>query len=578
MLRLSELRRQEQADLLIVGGGISGLSAAITAKETNPDLDVLLIDRACASKGWAGKAARTTGLISYVTEEDDPEDFVRYCVEQIGFYLNDQDLMREMAVSSREILDKAASWGVDFLRDEQGKLIYAKWPTPWGTAAVDPDMCRAMSKQAKKLGVRILDRVGLSDLTITDGRVTGGVGFTENSAEPVVFQATAIIFAQGAQDYMITTGWCGTGNAIYAAWRAGAEMRNVEFGNMCDFARRSPEGWIYYGAHGGAHIAHDHLYTSKENISQKYRPGFHSSMDPLAAYAWYVETKAGNGPVFVDLSDFAQKEGVLFRWHPTAAARRAVMAKKTNPPENKRFDVVPGFLGEMSCIKVDHQMATSIPGLYAVGDASGSGSARGGAAPTPPAKIHGTGILNAFFTGMRGGAAAAQYAAANHETTVAPDPDQVDALLQELFVPLEKGAGISPWALIHAVQDVVAPVDYSSIKSGERMQAALREAQGLKPAMEKLQAKNGHELGRALDAKAMVLCAELFYRASLLRQESRGFHMREDIPERDDKNWLKWIILKNNNGAVEVAIEDVPINHYRYRPETKAEDELEANQ
>ena len=121
-------------------------------------------------------------------------------------------------------------------------------------------------------------------------------------------------------------------------------------------------------------------------------------------------------------------------------------------------------------------------------------------------------------------------------------------------------------------------MDYSSIKSGERMQAALREAQGLKPAMEKLQAKNGHELGRALDAKAMVLCAELFYRASLLRQESRGFHMREDIPERDDKNWLKWIILKNNNGAVEVAIEDVPINHYRYRPETKAEDELEANQ
>ena len=90
--------RLERADLLIVGGGISGLSAAISAKEARPELDVLVIDRACASKGWAGKASRTTGLISYVTEEDDPEDFVRHCVEEIGFYLNDQDLLRDMAV------------------------------------------------------------------------------------------------------------------------------------------------------------------------------------------------------------------------------------------------------------------------------------------------------------------------------------------------------------------------------------------------------------------------------------------------------------------------------------------------
>ena len=560
--------RLERADLLIVGGGISGLSAAISAKEARPELDVLVIDRACASKGWAGKASRTTGLISYVTEEDDPEDFVRHCVEEIGFYLNDQDLLRDMAVSSRQLLDTAAGWGVEFLRGESGELVYAKWPTPWGTAAIDPDMCAAMAAHARELGVRFLDRTALSDLTLTGGRITGGVGFTAG-ARPIVFQAPAVVLAQGAQDYMITTGWCGTGNAIYAAWRAGADMRNAEFGNMCDFARLSPEGWIYYGAHGGAHIAHDHLYTSRENISQKYRPGFHSSMDPTAAYAWYAETKAGRGPVFVDLSDFAQKEGVLFRWHPTAAKRRAVLAQKTRPPENKRFNVVPGFLGEMSCVRVGHQMETTLPGLYAVGDASGAGSARGGAAPTPPAKIHGTGILNALFTGIRGGQSAARYALSVRDSAPAPDLEQASALLDELYEPMERREGLSLRELIHRVQDVVAPVDYSSVKEGGRLERALEEALALKPETGRLYAADAHELGRCLDAKAMVLCAELFYRASLARTESRGFHLREDCPDRDDSRWLKWIILKKQGEQVELSTQDVPIERYRYRPDRK---------
>ena len=392
MANIESLGTVISTDILIVGGGIAGLSAAITAKETDQSLSILIVDKASVSKGHAGKGGRTAGLLSYVTEKDDPEDFVKYCLEEIGFYLNDQILLRELAYSSKGIAERLAEWGVEVLRDETGKIKYAKWPFPWGTASIDPEMCVNMSKYSKRQGVRFLDRIAVTDLLKDEDRVAGAVGFSLRDGGYYIFKADTIILANGSQNYDVTPVWCATGNGTAAAWRAGAQMRNAEFGNMCDFARVDPRGWIYGGAHGGAHTAHDHLCNAKgENISEKYRPGLHSSMDPIAALAWYKETLAGNGPISVDVDVFSFPE--FFKFHPKAEDTLRRHAAMANFPKDKQpYEVVPGFIGELSCVRVDHQMATTVPGLFAVGDISGSGSARGGAVPTPPAKIHGTGI------------------------------------------------------------------------------------------------------------------------------------------------------------------------------------------
>jgi succinate dehydrogenase/fumarate reductase flavoprotein subunit len=403
--------RSARADVLVLGGGLSGLTAAITAKETDPTLDVLLVDKASASTGWAGMGSRTAGLLSFVTPEDDPEDFIKYCLENIGFYLNDQHALREYAYGSRMIPERLSQWGVEVSRDDQGKVAYAKWPFPFGTASVDPDMCHALAKRAQRLGVRFLDRVAVAELLEGGGRIAGAAGFSLEDGSFHVFEAGSVVIAMGSQNFDIVEMWCGTGNGIRAAYLAGAEMRNVEFGNMCDFARVDPRGWLYYGAHGAAHTAHDHLLDAKgENISQKYRPGLHTSMDPLAALAWYKETLAGNGPISVDISEFSGK--AFFKFHPKAFALHELAKQKADYPASDKFEVVPGFIGEMSCIKVDTQMETTVPGLFAAGNSAGSGSARGGAVPTPPSKMHGMGIMNAVFMGTKAGPAAAVHARA----------------------------------------------------------------------------------------------------------------------------------------------------------------------
>lgn len=554
------------ADILIIGGGIAGLTAALSAKETDPDIDILVVDKAGASKGWAGAAARTAGLLSYVTREDDPEAFVQYCLNEIGFYLNDQILLRELAYTSRQLVERLSVWGVEVLKDAKGNIAYAKWPFPWGTASVDPDMCKAMAKLAKRMGVRFMDKMVVAELLKDGERVSGAAGFHIVDGTYHIFKANAVLLASGSQNYDVTTLWCNTGNAQRAAYRAGAEMRNAEFGNQCDFARVDPRGWIYYGAHGGGHTAHDHMYGADgENISQKHRPGLHSSMDPQAALAWYKETMAGNGPITVDLTNF---ESEFFKFHPKAIGQMHREGELADYPESEKFQVVPGFIGELGCIKVDHQMASTLPGLFAAGNAAGMGSARGGANPTPPGKIHGTGILNALFMGNKAGPAAVLHAKALKGCGIRPriNEEEIRQIRERIYAPLARKDGMAHGTVIHEIQDAIAPVDYSIIKTETRMTEALDKIVAVQPKLDQLKARDPHELARCIDAESMAVCAEMFYRASLMRTESRGFHYREDHPEMDNEKWLKWIIVKQENGRMVLSTEDIPFELYPYQP------------
>ncbi|MGV8979615.1 hypothetical protein [Clostridium sp.] len=75
-----------------------------------------------------------------------------------------------------------------------------------------------------------------------------------------------------------------------------------------------------------------------------------------------------------------------------------------------------------------------------------------------------------------------------------------------------------------------------------------------------------HGLLSCHEAEAMVLCAEMFFKAALLRKESRGGLLREDYPNMDNENCLKWITLKNVDGEMTFDTENVPIETYPIKP------------
>lgn len=551
---------KHKTDILIIGGACSGLTCAITAKEQEKNIEVLVVDKACSSKGWAGKASRTAGLLSFVSEDKDPEEFVNYCVSEIGCYLNDQHILRDFAYNSRRIVMHLEKWGIEFERDENGEIAVAEWPFPWVTAGIHPDMCCAMAKYAANLGVRFEDYIVITNLLKQKERVIGACGFHVRDGSFHVFESEVVVLACGSQNFDLTPNWCSTGVSQLLAFEAGAKMRNIEFCGMGDFARVGQDGQIYYGALGGAHTAHDHLYANGENISQKWRPGFHSSMDPYAANAWYQEVKAGNGPIVANMKEFFQgEEGVLFHFHPEALRRDMRLQKLAQYPfDTEAFPVVPGVISEMSAIYVDNQMYTSVPGLLAIGDASGSGSARAGAVPAPPAKIHGTGLMNAFFMGEKGGCSAVTCVKCYKglDQKIQLNETVIQLCIDDIISMKEKKDGISPRTIIHRVQDAMAACDYVFVKDEARMKEALEIVKEAKDMLEHMSADDLHELSKCIDARAMVLCAELFFEASLLRTESRGFHYREDYPESKD-DWRKWIIFKKKADSWDVSYETI---------------------
>jgi succinate dehydrogenase/fumarate reductase flavoprotein subunit len=78
----------------------------------------------------------------------------------------------------------------------------------------------------------------------------------------------------------------------------------------------------------------------------------------------------------------------------------------------------------------------------------------------------------------------------------------------------------------------------------------------------KMRAVDPHDLRNAHEVRNMVLGAEMMLRAALFRTESRGSFYREDYPRRDDENWLKWVVLKEDAGKMKLWTEPVPKEYW----------------
>ena len=226
-------------------------------------------------------------------------------------------------------------------------------------------------------------------------------------------------------------------------------------------------------------------------------------------------------------------------------------------------EVFPGVVGELSPVKVDHQMATTVPGLYAVGNTATSGCAMAGAVPASPGRVRGKALTSSTWMGIRAAAAVVDYA--RGVTIGDPDADAAAAIKRQIFAPLERPTGSKPIASVREVQEAMAPVGYSIYKKKERLEEALGLVLQARDHLSELAAPDPHHLAAANEAQAMALCAEMFYRASLAREESRGWHLREDFPKRDDDRWLKRMVLQDKDGNMDVSTEDVPIANYPYQ-------------
>ncbi|HHU30933.1 MAG: FAD-binding protein [Bacillota bacterium] len=548
-------RENLYADILIIGGGVAGLTAAISLKEINPELDVLVVEKQTA--GYSGKACRGGGVLQYFDfDKITPEQFVEYHVHNIGCYLGDQELLLKYVSMNNHMLDKLVEWDAKLPKRADGS--YAVIPTGpmTGIIGVDLDITIRLRRTAEKMGVKFLDKVTVSDLLTAGNKIAGATGYSILDGTFYTFNAKSVILATGSQNYRIGPMWgSGRGDGIAAAYRAGAEMRNPEFGNFAQLVRVRSHREVVYGE--------NYMYNQlDEHITKNFRSGPEPDISSSAIAEWFMQMSMAKGPIILKPEN--NGGSLESMWDRPFGAPFWRLNEEWAEKVDEDWEVCPMFIGEQSPVKVDHNMQTTIPGLYAIGDASYCGSAAPGAVPAPPGRNRGSGILNAVFSGI----VCAQSAAENANNSLLPPMDkaQVEDCMARAYAPLLRESGCNAKDVIRYIHKAVGPMERSVYMSDHRIATALRYVEKAKELAGSMKASDFHDLLACHEANAMVLSAEMQFRAAAMRTESRGWFLREDYPEMDNKNWLKWIIVKKEGDTMKFSTEAVPYDKWPIKP------------
>jgi succinate dehydrogenase/fumarate reductase flavoprotein subunit len=521
-----------ETDVLVIGGGIAGACAAIEAR--NKGLDVTLVD-----KGHVGTTGCTyfAGMNFTVFNEEMGNDFnlVMNNIIQSSDYINDRDWTEIIMRESWAAYEKLAAWGVEFPAEEKEGPIYSIYPPFLQARTNCMQVSRPLRPAALRSRVRIIDRVFISDLLLEDGRVVGAIGFPLSCLNTYIFKAKAIILSTGLWAIRNSTGdnHEATGDGPVMAYRIGAEMTGGTGGAS------QAHAWDYHSwKYGRAARSVFRYYT--DALGNRIAHGYES--DTTLEYAFHQ----GRGPIYHDL-DKATPEDMERIWKRQLNSDARESARVGYDPRNGgKYRLSGGGGGVGGEIwPIDKYCASTIPGLYSAGSCLGTRANWWGGLPA------------GAVTGTRAGQGAAEYALKAKKPVI--DLNQVAKLKQSLFAPLERKSGFDPRWVTQLLINTMVPYYVLIIQHGDRLQAALTMVEYFRDKyVPKLMATDSHELRLAHEVSNMVLGSEISLKACLLRKESRGYHYREDYPQRDDPAWLAWIKMKQVDGQLKLWKEPVP--------------------
>jgi succinate dehydrogenase/fumarate reductase flavoprotein subunit len=523
--------------------------------------EVTLVDKATA--GRSGQGSMASGQAWVLGPDDDLETWAHWLVGA-GDYLCDQDFLFQLARRSHPVLSELLAWGAPLGSDGQGRLLVEEHPAlprVWTGTTFDPDRITvALGALAQSRGVRLVAKTQLVEPLMADGRVVGAAGFDLLTGKPRLFLAKATILASGSCDYrgerLFRTS---SGEAIAFAYRAGARLRNAEFGNLY-LPRLEGLDAVVRGV-----LLRYVTNALGERIWQRYLGPDQGEDVGRFVLGMVREHEAGRGPCRIDFTTLTEEDPNLPRGkHPSNPERLLAKLLEVDPEAAAPVQrVVPAFVGKLSPVIVDLAYRTNVPGLWAIGDTSHMGSSFEGA--LPGAQIAGTSITYALVSGFDAGTAIGR----SVRDFPAP-PAELDAhqSVSRLLAPLGRH-GMRPGELIRGVQQVVYPVRFSLLRTEARLEEALQRLGRLGADAESLAAADPHELCKAHEALSMLLGAELTFRAARMRTESRGSHLREDHPATRDDRWLAWIVAERFGEEMRLFVDRVPIERYPLSPEPR---------
>ena len=491
------------ADVLVIGGGPAGTWAAVSAAERGAR--VVLADKGfCGTSG--ATAAAGTG-VWYV----DPNPAMREAAmanrEKMGGYLQDRRWMARVLDQTYEDSDRLAAWGYPYPVDDGGKSQR--------NSLQGPEYMRLMRKRTKQAGVTILDHSPALELLVDDdGSVAGAGGVRRQKHDRWIVRAKAVVIATGGCAFLSKTLGSNvlTGDGYLMAAEVGAEFSSMEFSNpyaispaFGSVTKTLFYGWATFSYEDGSVV-----------------PGAASKGGRSAIARALLQ-----GPVYARLDKAADD------------VQRHMRASQPNfflpfdrtgiDPFKERFPVTLRLEGTVRGTGglriVDDSCATTVPGLYAAGDAATRELICGA--------FTGGGSHNAAWAMSSG--TWAGWGAAGYARQLGPVRQRRLASAGTVAFRSRTGRAFEPAALAKAVQDEVYPYELNYFRHASRLEGALARLDAEWSDASAADAASKDDLLRARESVAMLATSRWMYRSALARNESRGMHRRDDYPDQDDR-------------------------------------------
>ncbi len=569
-----------KVDVLIIGTEAAGAKAAIEAHTEG--VKVLAV-----SKGAMGRSGTTvmagSGVqapLGHADPRDNPDIFFNDVLKG-GAFLNNQKLVERLVnLASSEVV-KMEKWGATFAKTKDGRFVQylgpgSTYPRSLNAVGGGLQWRKALRAEFKRQKIKPLEDFFVTKLLLSDGQVAGAIGISIRDGSIMVLRGKTTILATGGSGQMfrhtdMPSG--ATGDGLALAYKAGAELMDMEFHQSFPYHTYGPPGRQYISSAGIRYFLRAKLYNIQgEEFLEKYLPlskGW-GLRDPTSR-AIYLENKAGRGSpsggAYISISHLPANmiEENLKIFNPRFLSQAKLAGVDLT---RDAFEVGPAMHYTVGGIRVNEDCETTLPRLAAAGEnaAGMDGAERIDAGPA---------ICWCLTMGYVTGKQAA--ARARELDWLPVGEEEVVAEKKRLESLFSRREGVRGDEVKEKIKDIMWE-KCGLIRDQAGLEEGLKAIRDIKENdLPRLSVPNGSrcfnvEFVDALEAENMATVAELAILSAMMRKESRRAHYRSDFPDANNREWLKNIIVKNRGSEAEFRTA-VPVMHKLEPPSEEGAEE-----
>jgi len=554
-------------DVLVIGAGGAGLRAAIEAANTGVSVGLI-----CKSLlGKAHTVMAEGGMAAAMANVDDRDNWMVHFADTMrgGQYVNNWRMAELHAKEAPDRVRELEAWGAVFDRTPDGKILQRnfgghRYPRLAHVGdRTGLELIRTLQDHTTYLGVTVHMEHTVIELILDAGRAAGVLAYDRERGRFHVFSAKAIVLATGGigRAYKITSNsWEGTGDGHALAYRAGAQLIDMEF------VQFHPTGMVWppsvrgllvtegVRGEGGVLRNSDGRRFMFDDIPDNYKP--QTASDPEEGWRYVMqdktarrppelltrdhvarcinrEVKAGRGSphggVFLDIAWIKERipnaEEHIKRKLPSMYHQFKELADLDITKEPMEIGPTTHYI--MGGIKVDgDSQESTVPGLFAAGEcAAGINGAN---------RLGGNSLSDLIVFGKRAGEYAAQFA--RKGTAPKVDDGAVERAIKASLAPFERGAtGENPYKVQQDLQEAMQAL-VGIVRNEAEMQEAVQKLAGFNERASRAGIDGHREYNSGwhtcIDLRNLLDVSEAIARSAIERKESRGGHFREDYPDK----------------------------------------------